>query len=192
MLNTIATTTLLLLVARLAGAAPSPAAIEACKEIRKELKEEGLAVAEENLYRQEVKDYYNSGLAELKPACVALPRSAEDAVHVVKVLNRFNDVHFAVKSGGHSPNAGHASVKDGVLISLSNLEGTSLDLAKKEAHIKPGGHWWDVMKTLEGTGHTVVGGRLGVVGIGGYLLQGGVSFLSGQYGLGADVSIIEA
>lgn len=28
---------------------------------------------------------------------------------------------------------------------------------------------------------------IGIVGVGGYLLQGGVSFLSAQYGLAADV-----
>ena len=31
---------------------------------------------------------------------------------------------------------------------------------------------------------------LGLVGIGGYLLQGGISFLSAQYGLAADVSFL--
>jgi hypothetical protein len=56
--------------------------------------------------------------------------------------------------------------------------------------VKPGGHWWDVMKTLEGTGRIVVGGRLGVVGLGGYLTQEGVSILSGQYGLAGDVSYL--
>jgi hypothetical protein len=29
---------------------------------------------------------------------------------------------------------------------------------------------------------------IGLVGVGGYLLQGGISFLSSQYGLAADVS----
>lgn len=32
----------------------------------------------------------------------------------------------------------------------------------------------------------VVGGRLGIIGVGGYLTGGGLSFLSAQYGLGAD------
>ena len=31
---------------------------------------------------------------------------------------------------------------------------------------------------------------LGLVGVGGYLLQGGISFLSAQYGLAADVRVI--
>lgn len=30
--------------------------------------------------------------------------------------------------------------------------------------------------------------NIGLVGVGGYLLQGGISFLSSQYGLAADVS----
>jgi hypothetical protein len=99
-------------------------------------------------------------------------------------------VDFVIKSGGHSPDAGHASVKDGVLIALRNLSGTTLDSKTNLAALKPGGHWWDAMKALDGTGRMVVGGRLGVVGLGGYLMQGGVSFISGQYGLAADVSFL--
>jgi hypothetical protein len=56
------------------------------------------------------------------------------------------------------------------------------------AHVKPGGHWWDVYKALANTGWTVIGGRLGTIGVGGFLLQGGVSFLSGEHGLASDVS----
>ena len=72
---------------------------------------------------------------------------------------------------------------------MRHINGTVLDKEKSLAHIKPGGHWWDAMDVLKGTGQMAVGGRLGVVGIGGYLLQGGVSLLSGMYGLGGDVRL---
>ncbi|KAK7414984.1 hypothetical protein QQX98_006217 [Neonectria punicea] len=104
----------------------------------------------------------------------------------VKVLNKHPDVNVAAKSGGHDPNPGHATVHDGVLISLSEIAGTTYDRSKNVAYVKPGGEWNDVISPLDKEGVTVVGGRLGIVGIGGYLLQGGISFLSAQYGLAAD------
>ncbi|KAM0807646.1 hypothetical protein AB5N19_07986 [Seiridium cardinale] len=48
------------------------------------------------------------------------------------------------------------------------------------------GTWNDVRGKLEPNNVTIVGGRLDIVGVGGYLLQGGISFLSAQYGLAAD------
>jgi FAD/FMN-containing dehydrogenase len=175
-------------LATLSAAAPTVEAGKACDAIKAALPGK-LNVPGEAAYVKENKDYYNSGLAELGPACIAFPSSAEEVSTLVKLLNEHKTVPFAVKSGGHSPNPGHASVKDGVLIALRKLTGTTLDKEKKLAYVKPGGHFWDVYKALEGTGHQVVGARLGVVGIGGYLLQGGLSFLTGQYGMAGDVSI---
>jgi hypothetical protein len=172
------------------AAVESPANQQACKDIKTALPGK-VRFPDEPEYVKENKDYYNAGLADLKPACIAFPTSAQDVSAIVKILNTetHNAVQFAVKSGGHSPNIGAASTKDGVLIAMRHINGTVLDKAKSLAHIKPGGHWWDVMDVLKGTGQMAVGGRLGVVGIGGYLLQGGVSFLSGMYGLGGDVRL---
>jgi len=116
-----------------------------------------------------------------------MPTSAEEVSSVVKELHKKPGVRFAVKSGGHSPNVGHSSIKDGVLIALRNLSGTEYDKAKQVAYVKPGGHWADVIKPLATHGVTVVSGRLGTVGIGGYLAQGGNSFMTANWGMAADV-----
>ena len=179
---------LLLSSASLSFAAPNPPTTATCTDIAKAIPGK-LALPGSPAYIKENKDYFNIGLAELGPACIAFPSTAKEVASIVSLLNLRPEVQFAVKSGGHSPNAGAASTKDGVLIALRNLVGTVLDKEKSLAYIKPGGHWWDVMKYLENTGQTVVSGRLGVVGIGGYLVQGGLSFLSGQYGLAGDVSL---
>jgi FAD/FMN-containing dehydrogenase len=64
------------------------------------------------------------------------------------------------------------------------------------ARVGPGNRWQDVVKALSPYGRTVVGGRIGHVGVPGLLLGGkfcavgdfeltslgGLSFLSGQYG----------
>ncbi|QDS73170.1 hypothetical protein FKW77_002220 [Venturia effusa] len=179
------TLVLALLTNSFTQALPSAAAVAACSAISAVIPNKNF-LPDTAEYNKENKDYYNAGNAELRPACIAMPTSALDVSSIVQTLNRFKDVEFAVKSGGHSPNPGQASVKDGVLIALRNLSGTQLDKEKNVAYVKPGGHWWDVMRTLEGTGRMVVSGRLGTVGIGGFLTQGGVSFLSGQYGLASD------
>jgi FAD/FMN-containing dehydrogenase len=170
------------------SAAISAANQQICKDIKAGLSGK-VSFPDEAEYVKENKDYYNIGLAELAPACIAFPTSAKDVSTIIKILNTetHKDVQFAVKSGGHSPNPGAASIKDGILIAMRHINGTVLDKEKSLAHIKPGGHWWDAMDVLKGTGQMVVAGRLGVVGIGGYLLQGGVSLLSGMYGLGGDV-----
>jgi len=172
----------------LSFAAASATNEQVCREIKTALPGK-LWFPGEAAYIKENKDYYNIGLTELGPACITFPSSAGDVSAIIKILNTdaHKDVQFAVKSGGHSPNPGAASVKDGVLITMRHINGTVLDKEKSLAYIKPGGHWWDAMDVLKGTGHMAVGGRLGVVGIGGYLLQGGVSLLSGEYGLGGDV-----
>lgn len=56
--------------------------------------------------------------------------------------------------------------------------------------VGPGNDWQDIHQALEGTGTTVVGGRIGEVGVGGYVLGGGLSFLSTQYGWAAN-NIVE-
>jgi hypothetical protein len=181
----------ILCIAWLGAAAPNAATQEACKEITAALPGT-VHVKGNKQFTTESRDYYNIGLAEQVPACIVFPTSSSEVATIVKILNARKEVPFTVKSGGHSPNVGDSSVKDGVLIAMRHLNGTVFDKEKSLAYVKPGGHWWNVMKAMEGTGQIVVGGRLGVVGMGGYLTQGGNSFLSTQYGMGADVSIQES
>jgi FAD/FMN-containing dehydrogenase len=173
-----------------ASAAASPVNQQACTDIKTILPGKVWFPTDAE-YIKENKDYYNIGLAELTPTCITFPTSSQDVSAIIKILNTetHKDVRFAVKSGGHSPNPGAASIKDGVLIAMIHINGTVLDKEKSLAHIKPGGHWWDAMDVLKGTGQMAVGSRLGVVGIGGFLLQGGLSLLSGMYGLGGDVRL---
>ncbi|KAF1951770.1 hypothetical protein CC80DRAFT_597222 [Byssothecium circinans] len=56
--------------------------------------------------------------------------------------------------------------------------------------VGPGNDWEDVHNALKGTNVTVVGGRIGEVGVGGYVVGGGLSFLSAQYGWAAN-NIVE-
>ncbi|KAF2397828.1 FAD-binding domain-containing protein [Trichodelitschia bisporula] len=166
-------------------AAPTPSTLDACKAIQSAVPGK-LFYPGDGPYKQENSDYYNIGLSELMPACIVRPTLTPEVAEIVKILNKFADVKFAVKSGGHDPNAGHSSVRDGVLIALSQMKGVEYDKAKKVVYLKPGGQWSGVIKELEKDGVTIVGGRIGAVGLGGYLMQGGLSYLSSQYGMAAD------
>ena len=97
-----------------------------------------------------------------------------------------NNESFAVKSGGHNPNKYFASIADGPLISTSRLNEVVYDAASGTVRVGPGNKWEDVHEVLDPHSVTVVGGRIGNVGVGGYLLGGGLSFLSTQYGWAAN------
>lgn len=133
---------------------------QACDEISATLADR-VWVQSDKDYNSEVNSYWSTALQDPKPACVVLPRSADEVSSAVKVLNKYPDVQFAVKSGGHSPNERQSSIEDGVLISTRDMSGVTYDKETGIAQVKPGGEWNDVIGPLDEEGVTVVGGRLG-------------------------------
>ncbi|OLL22901.1 putative FAD-linked oxidoreductase [Neolecta irregularis DAH-3] len=140
-------------------------------------------------YEAEILRYWSVRNTEQRPACMFMPNTATDVAFVVKLIAGY-DVPFAIKSGGHNANIGFASIKDGILIALVKMDKVTYN-GDKTAWVGPGGRWDRVCEQLGEFGQTALGTRTGDVGVSGYLLGGGLSFLSGQYGLGAD-QIIEA
>ncbi|KAF4122723.1 FAD/FMN-containing dehydrogenase [Geosmithia morbida] len=175
------------LLATSALASPSEATQNACDDLSTAL---GDRVSQPLTidYIAERQTYWSTLLRDVKPACIVFPQTAQDVSVAVNVLNDYPDVQFAVKSGGHEPNPRHSSIEDGVLISMSDMVGTTYDADKQLAYVKPGGTWNDVIGTLDEQGVAILGGRLGIVGVAGLLLQGGLSFLGAQHGMAADVS----
>lgn len=138
-------------------------------------------------YIQEQNNYWSTACGDLKPTCIVAPSSAMEMSQVVKELHDV-DTFFAVKSGGHMPNNGFASIQDGILISTKNLDQVLYNADDETAVVGPGLAWEDAQLALDKTasGRAIVGGRLGGVGVGGYMLGGGLSFLSSQYGWAAN------
>ncbi len=203
------------IIAARVTATASSSTMAACREISAAVPDRVWSSHLSKNYYSEVNSYWSTALRDAKPACLVLPQSAVEVAAAVKILNKYPDVQFAVKSGGHTPNERHSSIKDGVLISTRDLSGVTYDEETQIASVKPGGEWNDVIGPLGEQGVAIVGGRLGMlsplpawtgprrgnvsnvgllglVGVGGYLLQGGISFLSAQYGLAADVSFAVA
>lgn len=116
-------------------------------------------------------DYWSIGCAALKPQCVIYPRNAQQMSTVVKVLQE-TDEPWAVKSGGHNPNKWMASVQGGPLISTANLNEVIYNRPSQTIRFGPGQSWENITDALKPYGVAVVGGRLGNVGVGGYMLGG--------------------
>ncbi|KAH1273449.1 hypothetical protein KXW28_006109 [Aspergillus fumigatus] len=114
-------------------------------------------------YYKDLANYWSAACGDLKPTCIATPTSALEMSAIVKQLHNFDDL-FAVKSGGHMPNNGFASIQDGLLISTENLDQVIYNPEDQTAIIGPGLTWEDAQKGLDG----------------------GLSFLSSQYGWAAN------
>ncbi|KAF3928602.1 hypothetical protein AA313_de0203359 [Arthrobotrys entomopaga] len=119
------------------------------------------------------------------PTCIFSPGSTQDVSTAVRFFTK-NSCAFAIRSGGHSYNPGFSSIYDGVLVSLSRLNEVTYDSASKCAVVQSGARWRNVYQAVEKHNVTVVGGQNADVGVGGYLLGGGISFLSNEYGWGVD------
>lgn len=81
------------------------------------------------------------------------------------------------------PIAGYANINSsGVLLSSTNLKTLQISADKSVVSIGPGHRWVDVYDYIEPYGVSVAGGRIGVVGVPGYILGGGFSFFNGEVG----------
>ncbi|KAN0102884.1 FAD dependent oxidoreductase [Hyaloscypha variabilis] len=136
-------------------------------------------------YDYDQTQYWSSACSALLPGCILVPDSAAQISLIVKTLLE-NDEKFAIKSGGHNPNQNFSSVAGGPLINLKNLTEVTYDAESGTARVGAGNRWSAVILALQPYNVTVVGGRIGHVGVGGYLLGGGLSYLSTQYGWAAD------
>jgi hypothetical protein len=110
----------------------------------------------------------------MRPSCILVPKSAQEVAIIVAALQTTSD-KFAVKSRGHMPNNGFASIDGGIIISLRDLNQVSYN-AETGTVVAGSGQTWDhPLQGMEGTGRTVVGGQWSDIGLGGLLLGGGAN-----------------
>ena len=135
-------------------------------------------------FKRSIKSYWAQQECEAIPACVVRPRDIQQLCTAVTVLKRQYDERakqageekgeglFAVRSGGHSPVSGAASIKGGVLIDLSFFCEVVPSEDGSSVAIGAGAKWMDVSKVLDEKGLAVIGGRNSAVGVGGLTLGG--------------------
>ncbi|KAJ9137760.1 FAD binding domain-containing protein [Pleurostoma richardsiae] len=117
--------------------------------------------------------------------CRVEPASADEVSTILSVLVD-NWCQFAVKCGGHSRYPGDSVSVGGVTIDLGLLNSTVVSEDRTTAAIGGGSLTRQVFAALDPYGLAYVGGRVGQVGMGGYILGGGTSVLSAKYGWALD------
>ncbi|KAJ1306265.1 hypothetical protein OPQ81_010969 [Rhizoctonia solani] len=124
-------------------------------------------------------------------ACVVEPANRDDVSIILRIVAN-TSTPFGIRSGGHATNQGFSSTP-GVQIALFKFSEVTYHPAPAAADgsvgtvdIGSGLVWDSVYAALEPLGVNVVGGRVTGVGVGGFTLGGGYSWLSNQYGLTID------
>ncbi|KAK4183596.1 bifunctional solanapyrone synthase [Podospora australis] len=133
--------------------------------------------------------YFSAFENEIKPAFIAKPATVQQVQGLVKVLRAHvleGSVQIAIRGTGHTPFAGSANIQDGVTIDLRRLKGITLNEDKSTVEIAVGETWTTVYAELEEHGLTTAGGRVGRVGVGGFILGGGLSMVSSRRGFACD------
>ncbi|KAM0438549.1 hypothetical protein ACHAPT_001299 [Fusarium lateritium] len=179
---------LLLLAATVVGQVVPDYNTDICFSIKKTTTVEMVEPLSE-AYQEERMNYLWTAARSKTPSCVLYPDGA-DHVRGIMIIISQSDKKFAVKAGGSNPNPGFSSVDFGPLISLKKMNHVVLDPSTGQVDLGPGAIWKDVIAKLDGTGWSLPSPRFGEVGVGGYLVGGGLSFMSQQYGWGAS-SILE-
>ncbi|KAI1335868.1 FAD binding domain protein [Xylariaceae sp. FL0016] len=137
------------------------------------------------IYANETTQFWNADCV-YAPSCVFEPKSAQAMGQGVKLIKAAN-ARFSLRSGGHMPIPGANSIEEGVLISTRALNTkTFMTTDKSVAGIGPGQQWVEVYSWLQQNGLAVNGGKVKDVGVGGYLMGGGIGYFSGNYGWGCD------
>ncbi|KAF5523465.1 Bifunctional solanapyrone synthase [Colletotrichum aenigma] len=129
-----------------------------------------------------INEGYFSAEEWLGPACIFTPDSPQSMATAVQILAQSGG-QFAVRGGGWMPILGAANIdSNGILLATTNLTGLQLADDRKSISVASGHNWADIYNYLSPDGLAVVGSRIGVVGVPGFMLGGGMSFLGNQYG----------
>ncbi|OBT82275.1 hypothetical protein VE02_10140 [Pseudogymnoascus sp. 03VT05] len=145
-------------------------------------------------YSASIGSFFSSQNNAITPSCVVSVTSTADVQEAVGILSTLSLVgqlvdsgcKFAIRSGGHTPWGGAATIQDGVDIDLSGLNHVTVSSDKTTVSVGPGNRWVDVYMKLDALGLGVSGGRVASVGVGGLITGGGMSFFAPRYGLVCD------
>src|SRR3954453_8105710 len=122
-----------------------------------------------------------------RPAAVALPESAGDVIAAVE-LARDAGLRVAPQGTGH--NAGAIdSLADTILMKTSRMRGVEVDPIAQVARVEAGATWGEVTAAVSEHGLAALAGSSHDVGMVGYTLGGGLSFLARKHGLAANSGV---
>jgi hypothetical protein len=125
------------------------------------------------------------------PAAVAFPESPHDVVEIVNFA-RERGLRVAAQGTGHQAHPLEHRLASSILAKTSRMRGVKIDAESQRARLQAGALWMDVTEPAGEHGLAAMAGSSPDVGVVGYTLGGGLSWLSRRYGLAANsVTAIE-
>jgi FAD/FMN-containing dehydrogenase len=119
-----------------------------------------------------------------RPAAVVFPQSAADVAAAVGYAAQ-HGLRVAAQGTGH--NAGPLGpLADTVLVRTEQMRDIRIDPQARTARVEAGAVWLDVVHAAAEHGLATLAGSSPDVGVAGYTLGGGLSFLGRKYGLTAN------
>jgi hypothetical protein len=126
-----------------------------------------------------------------RPAMVALPETAADVAAVVAYAAEAG-LRVAVQGTGHGAGARGGQLAGAVLVKMERMRGIDIDVAKRTARVEAGVIWAEVAEAAAAHGLAALAGSSPDVGVVGYTLGGGLSWLGRRYGLAASsIAVVE-
>lgn len=131
---------------------------------------------------------YETGRKALDPLLDARPLAVAEAASAADVRaaigwSRDHQVPFAVQATGHGT---HVACDGGLLLRTARMSTVLVDPDRRIAHVGAGARWRDVLAAAAPFGLAPLSGSSLDVGVAGYTLGGGLSWLSRRYGFAAD------
>jgi len=125
-----------------------------------------------------------------RPAAVVVPESAGDVVEIVAFAGE-SGLRVAPQGTGHG-GAALGSLDDTILVKMHRLRGVSIDPESMTARVAAGTIWIEVVEEAARHELAALAGSSPDVGVVGYTLGGGLSWLGRKHGIAANqVTAIE-
>jgi FAD/FMN-containing dehydrogenase len=123
-------------------------------------------------------------VVDQRPALVALPACVDDVVEIVSFA-REHGLRVAPQGTGHNA-APLGDLAGTILLKTSRLRGVSIDPERRIARAEAGVVWIEVVEAAAEHGLAALAGSSPDVGVVGYTLGGGLSWLARKHGIGAN------
>ncbi len=122
--------------------------------------------------------------APARPAAIAMCVDAEDVAAALRFAAA-EGLELAVRAGGHSV-AGHSTVEDGLVIDLRRIQHVEVDPDERLVAVGGGALAGQVDRATHLAGLATTTATVSTVGVAGFTLSGGISYLTRRCGLAVD------
>ena len=119
-----------------------------------------------------------------RPAAVAFPESADDVIAIVDFA-REHSLRVSAQGTGHNASP-LGPLGDTILVKTSRMRGVEIDPEARRARVEAGVLWAEVTEAAAEHGLAALAGSSPDVGVVGYSLGGGLSWLARKHGMAAN------